>query len=79
MIKKFCDICGSEEDPRVPLFKTQVYTDCTPDGRGNKRVEMEICDSCNYDIVHAGLFPKIVSEVDTYKKLKNLANLSFMG
>lgn len=69
MIKKFCDICGKEEAPRIPLSKTQVYTECTPDGAGNKRVEMEICDMCNYEISHVGIRPKIVAEVYMYKKL----------
>jgi hypothetical protein len=69
MIRKFCDICGKEEEFKVPLVKTQVYTECTPDGRGNKRVEMDICDMCNHTILQAGLPEKIVSEVNTYKSI----------
>lgn len=75
MIRKFCDICGKEEGFRTPLTKTKVYTECTPNGRGNKRVDMEICDICNHEILNAGLPSKIVSEVEKYKKLKNSRNI----
>ena len=79
MIRKFCDICGKEEGFSTPLTKTKVYTKCTPNGRGNKRVDMEICDMCNYEILNAGLPTKIVSEVEQYKKLKRINTIDTDG
>lgn len=70
MIRKFCDICGREEDLRESFVKRQVYVQCTPDGKGHMRREMDLCDSCNLELNNAGMPAKIVAEVDVLKQMK---------
>jgi hypothetical protein len=70
MVKKFCDICGKEEDLREQFVKRQVYVQCTRDGRGNVRREMDLCDRCNLELNNAGMPAKIVAEVEALRNFK---------